>query len=65
MNLLLLGDSMEVIAPKHFEVGGTNTFEEDTEVISDSHGEVVAIRERLGTSNYGLCRLSSLSCQKK
>lgn len=39
--LLLLGDSMEVIAPKHFEVGGTNTFEEDTEVISDSHGEVL------------------------
>ncbi|TNF44214.1 MAG: DUF2868 domain-containing protein [Epsilonproteobacteria bacterium] len=39
--LLLLGDSMQVIAPKHFEAGGANTFEEDSEVISKSHGEVL------------------------
>ena len=39
--LLLLGDSMQVIAPKYFEVGGANTFEEDAEVISKSHGEVL------------------------
>mgnify|MGYP001812360759 FL=1 len=41
--LLLLGDSMQVIAPKYFEVGGANTFEEDAEVISKSHGEVLLV----------------------
>jgi hypothetical protein len=39
--LLLLGDSMQVIAPNYFAVGGTNSFEEDTEVISRSQGEVL------------------------
>jgi hypothetical protein len=39
--LLLLGDSMHVIAPRHFEVGGANSLDEDTEVISKSHGEVL------------------------
>ncbi len=39
--LLLLGDSMQVIAPRHFEVGGANSFDEDAEVISKSHGEVL------------------------
>jgi len=39
--LLLLGDSMQVIAPNYFEAGGANSFEEDSEVISKSHGEVL------------------------
>ncbi len=39
--LLLLADSMQVIAPRHFEVGGSNSFDEDAEVISKSHGEVL------------------------
>lgn len=39
--LLVLGDSMQVISPVHFEVGGANTFEEDSEVIFKSHGEVL------------------------
>ena len=41
--LLLLGDSMQVIAPNYFEAGGTNSFEEDNEVISKSHGEVLLL----------------------
>ena len=41
--LLLLGDSMQVIAPKYFEAGGANSFEEDSEVISKSHGEVLLL----------------------
>ena len=39
--LVVLNDSMSVIAPKFFEVGGANSFEEDNEVISHSHGEVL------------------------
>ena len=39
--LSVLTDSMKVIAPVHAEVGGTNSFEEDNEVISNSHGEVL------------------------
>ena len=39
--LLVLGDSLHVIAPIHFEVGGANSFDEDNEVISKSHGEVL------------------------
>ena len=39
--LLVLGDSMHIISPQHFEVGGTNTLEEDTEIIFKSHGEVL------------------------
>jgi Protein of unknown function (DUF2868) len=39
--LLVLGESMNVISPEHFEVGGANSFEEDSEVIFKSHGEVL------------------------
>jgi hypothetical protein len=39
--LLVLGDSMKIISPKHFEVGGANSFEDDSEVIFNSHGEVL------------------------
>jgi len=39
--LVVLNDSFSVIAPKFFEVGGANSFEEDNEVISKSHGEVL------------------------
>lgn len=39
--LLVLSDSMKVISPMHSEVGGANSFEEDSEVISKSHGEVL------------------------
>ena len=39
--LLVLGDSMKIISPEHFEVGGANSFEEDSEVIFKSHGEVL------------------------
>ena len=39
--LTVICDSMKVISPKHFEVGGANTLEEDSEVIHLSHGEVL------------------------
>ena len=39
--LAVLNDSMSIITPKLFEVGGTNSFEEDNEVISKSKGEVL------------------------
>lgn len=39
--LLLLCDSMGVISPEHFEVGGTNNLEEDSEVVAKSNGEVL------------------------
>ena len=39
--LLVLGESMQIISPMHVEVGGSNSFEEDSEVISKSHGEVL------------------------
>jgi hypothetical protein len=39
--LSVISDSMNVIAPKHYEVGGANTLEEDNEVIHLSHGEVL------------------------
>ena len=39
--LLVLSESMKVISPMHFEVGGANSFEEDSEVISKSQGEVL------------------------
>jgi len=39
--LTVICDSMKVISPKHYEVGGANTLEEDNEVIHLSHGEVV------------------------
>ena len=41
--LLVLGDSLHIIAPAHFEVGGANSFEEDNEVISKSHGEILLV----------------------
>ena len=34
---------MQVIAPNYFEAGGTNSFDEDSEVISKSHGEVLLL----------------------
>lgn len=40
-DLLLLSDSMQVITPNYFEVGGANSFEEDMEVIFRSHGEIL------------------------
>ncbi|GIT99208.1 DUF2868 domain-containing protein [Sulfurovum sp. TSL1] len=39
--LLVLGERMKVIAPAHYEVGGANTLEEDTEIVFKSHGEIV------------------------
>jgi len=39
--LSVLCDSMKVISPMHAEVGGANSFEEDSEVVSKSHGEVL------------------------
>jgi hypothetical protein len=39
--LLLLCDSMGIISPKHFGVGGTNHLEEDSEVAAKSKGEVL------------------------
>ena len=32
---------MKIISPKHFEAGGANSFEDDSEVIFNSHGEVL------------------------
>jgi hypothetical protein len=40
-NLLLVSESMKVISPKLFEVGGANTLDEDMEIIYNSHGEVL------------------------
>ena len=39
--LTVIADTMKVISPKYYEVGGANTLEEDNEVIHLSHGEVV------------------------
>ncbi|MEA1880224.1 MAG: DUF2868 domain-containing protein [Campylobacterota bacterium] len=39
--LVVLNDSMRVIAPKFFEVGGANSFDEDNVAISKSKGEVL------------------------
>ncbi|CAA6804958.1 MAG: Unknown protein [uncultured Sulfurovum sp.] len=39
--LVVLNDSMRVIAPKFFEVGGVNSFEEDADIIAKSRGEVL------------------------
>ena len=39
--LVVLNDSMSIITPKCFEVGGTNSFEEDNKIISKSKGEVL------------------------
>jgi len=40
-NLSVIADSMKVISPKFFEVGGGNTLDEDTEIIHHSQGEVL------------------------
>ena len=39
--LLVLNDAMGVITPLVFDVGGSNTLEEDMEIIHKSHGEVL------------------------
>ncbi len=39
--LTVISDSMKIISPKFFEVGGGNTLEEDKEIINMSHGEVL------------------------
>jgi len=40
-SLVVIADSMSVLSPRFFEVGGGNTFEEDNEVINLSHGEIL------------------------
>ncbi|MEA3434462.1 MAG: DUF2868 domain-containing protein [Campylobacterota bacterium] len=39
--LIVLNDSMQVITPMAFDVGGTNSLEEDSEIISKCQGEVL------------------------
>jgi hypothetical protein len=39
--LHVLNDAMHVITPLVYDVGGTNTLEEDAEIIHKSHGEVL------------------------
>ncbi|HEY9189679.1 MAG TPA: DUF2868 domain-containing protein [Sulfurovum sp.] len=39
--LVLLCDSMGIISPEHFGVGGSNQLEEDSEVVAKSRGEVL------------------------
>ncbi len=39
--LLVLAERLKIIAPVHCEVGGTNTLEEDTEIVFKSHGEIL------------------------
>lgn len=39
--LMVLNDSMKVISPMVFDVGGTNSLEEDSEVISKCQGEIL------------------------
>jgi len=39
--LTVLNDSMQVITPMAFDVGGTNSLEEDSEIISKCQGEVL------------------------
>jgi len=39
--LRVMSDSMQIISPELFEVGGGNSLEEDSEIISRSHGEVL------------------------
>lgn len=41
--ILVLGDSIGVLAPSHCKVGGTNSIEEDDEVIFKSKGEVLLL----------------------
>jgi len=39
--LHVLNDAMQIITPCVYDVGGTNTLEEDAEIIHKSHGEVL------------------------
>ncbi len=39
--LLVLGERLKIIAPAHDEVGGTNSLEEDMEIVFKSHGEIL------------------------
>jgi len=39
--LMLINEHMQVIAPNFFEAGGANSLEEDSEVISKCHGEIL------------------------
>ncbi len=39
--LLVLAESLKIIAPVHCQVGGTNRLEEDTEIVFKSHGEIL------------------------
>lgn len=39
--LLVLNDAMQIITPQVYDVGGTNSLEEDTEIIYKSHGEIL------------------------
>ena len=39
--LMVMSDSMQIISPDLFEVGGGNSLQEDSEIISKSHGEVL------------------------
>lgn len=39
--LQVMSDSMQVISPNLFEVGGANSLAQDSEIVSKSHGEVL------------------------
>ncbi len=39
--LRVMSDSMQIISPNLFEVGGGNSLQEDSEIVSKSHGEVL------------------------
>jgi len=39
--LVVLSDSMHLTSSQFFEVGGANSFKEDSEIISKSHGEIL------------------------
>ncbi len=39
--LVVISDSLQIISPKLFEVGGGNSLEEDNEIVTMSHGEVL------------------------
>ena len=39
--LRVMSDSMQIISPDLFEVGGGNSLQEDSEIVSKSHGEVL------------------------
>jgi len=39
--LQVMSDSMQIISPNLFEVGGGNSLDQDSEIVSKSHGEVL------------------------